>query len=100
MPSDTNAIDAATGADPEPADEAAFGRDLVDGELDERPPGQDDDEPLMSETEPGGLFPARLGPSSVIRPAAAPADPQRPGVVARLGWRRLPADGRCAPHRQ
>ena len=89
MPSEAKAIDAAMGAHPEAADESALGRDLVHGELDQRWPAHDDDEPFTSETEPGGLFPARLGPRSLTRLAVAPADPRRPGVVARLGWRRL-----------
>ena len=95
-PAQPKTVDTAMAAHPIPADEPAARRYLVECELDEPRFRQSDDDgrPLLtrrpavtSETEPGGLFPARLG-SPLTGPSGAPADPRRPGLTARLGRRR------------
>ena len=99
---DRNTVDSPVAPYTETSDAPAVGRHLEDDELDECRPPKDEHErcppfsvrsavsdPVTSETEPGGLFPARLGPPSLIGLVGAPADPRRSGVALRPGWRRL-----------
>jgi hypothetical protein len=93
-------VDTPMAADTEASDAAALGRHLEDDELDDCRPAESEDDrrrslsvcstmrdPVTSETEPGGLFPARLGPSSLLGLTGGHSGTRGCGIAGRAAVR-------------